>query len=124
MSANGRFESLIASSTATIAYCAKGSIFRASLRSIKLPMSKFLISQANFVLKSLASKRVIGAAPDLPFFSPSQYSVRVLPIGVSAPSPVTTTRFKIMIDGVWLNYGSGQLFLHVLFQVRDSLANS
>ena len=33
-------------------------------------------------------------APLLPETNPFQYSETVLPIGVSAPSPVTTTRFS------------------------------
>jgi hypothetical protein len=44
-------------------------------------------------------------------------------MGVSAPSPVTTTRFNVMFSGVCLYRGSYQLFLHVLLQVRNSLAN-
>src|SRR5690625_1243537 len=89
-----RFASLIASSDDTIAYCAKRSILLTSLRSKKSKGSKYLVSQANFVLNFSVSKYVIGADPLLPFFNPSQYSGIVVPIGVNAPQPVTTTRFN------------------------------
>ena len=40
--------------------------------------------------------RVMGAAPEIPFFKPSQYACRVFPIGVSAPTPVITTLLKVI----------------------------
>src|SRR6476620_11674784 len=91
---------------------------------MKLLTSKFFTSQANLVLNEVESKRVIGAAPLFPAFRFSQNSGIVLPRGVSAPIPVTTTRFKVMFNGMGCKKGSYQLFLNVLFQVRNSLANS
>ena len=67
---------------------------RISFRSIKSSTVKFLTSQANLVLNELASKRVIGAAPLTPLIRDSQNFGAVLPIGVRAPIPVTTTRFS------------------------------
>src|SRR5258706_13882501 len=120
ISVNESWESLMASSATTIAYWVKGSSFRASFRSMKFETSKPLISQANLVLKRVASKRVIAAAPDFPFFKPSQYSWRVFPIGVNAPTPVITTRLKVIR---WVGGGDIGLFLHVLLEVRNRLPN-
>jgi len=39
-----------------------------------------------------ASKRVTGPIPDFPWISAAQNSSAVLPTGVTAPTPVTTTR--------------------------------
>src|SRR5579871_1521241 len=114
-SANGRLAFFIASSTTAIAYCVNGSIFRASFRSTYFSGSKPFTSQANFVLNLVVSNFVIGAAPLFPFFNPSQYSESVLPMAVSAPAPVITTRLNVMR---WRKY---VLFLYVLFQVGDRL---
>src|SRR5882762_2120087 len=116
-SANGRLAFFIASSTTAIAYCVKGSIFRDSFRSMNFSGSKPFTSQANFVLNFVVSNFVMGAAPLFPFFKPSQYSGSVLPMAVSAPAPVITTRLKVMR---WRKYG---LFLYVFFQIRDRLTN-
>src|SRR5579859_344855 len=117
-SASGRLEFFIASSTTAIAYCVKGSIFRASFRSMNFSGSKPFTSQANLVLNLVVSNFVMGAAPLFPFFKPSQYSGSVLPMAVSAPAPVITTRLKVMR---WRKY---ILFLYVLFQIGNRLANS
>ena len=45
-----------------------------------------------------ASKWVIGAAPLTPFLIFSQVSATVLPTGVRAPKPVTTTLFNSIAD--------------------------
>src|SRR5579872_7051073 len=55
-------------------------------------MSKSLTSAAIFDLKSVASKRVIGPAPDLPAMSADQNSSTPVPIGVTGPMPVTAMR--------------------------------
>jgi hypothetical protein len=39
-----------------------------------------------------ASKRVMGPIPDFPWISAAQNSSAVLPTGVTAPTPVMTTR--------------------------------
>src|SRR6195952_1691906 len=83
--------SFTASSVENKAYCTKGSSFRASFLPKKASASKFFTSQANLVLNFSVSKLLIKAAPLTPFINDSQYSGTVLPIGVSAPSPVTTT---------------------------------
>src|SRR5260221_456613 len=115
-SASGRLAFFIASSTTAIAYCVNGSIFRDSFRSMNFSGSKPLTSQANLVLNFVVSNFVIGAAPLFPFFNPSQYSLSVLPKAVSAPAPVITTRLKLMRKRT-----VNDLFLHVLFQVRNRL---
>src|SRR5690606_4424889 len=83
-----------ASLAATIPNWVLRSIFFDSFLSKWFNGSKPFTSQANFVLKFEASKRVIGAAPLLPFTRFSQYSFVLLPIGVTAPNPVTTTLFN------------------------------
>ena len=50
----------------------------------------------NFVLNLLVSKCVIGPAPLTPLTKPLQVSGAVLPNGVSAPRPVTTTRLNFI----------------------------
>ena len=89
-------ESLIASSVETIAYCVNLSILLCSFLSRKSEISKCFNSHANFVLNFEVSKYVMGAAPLSPLTSPCQKSPILLPIGVKAPRPVTTTRFKAM----------------------------
>jgi len=54
--------------------------------------SKFFTEPEIRVVKSLASKAVIGAIPLFPATIFSQDSATVLPTGVNNPSPVTTTR--------------------------------
>jgi hypothetical protein len=63
---------------------------------MKLVTSKFLTSQANLVLNFSALNLVMGAAPLTPVARLCQYSWALLPIGVSAPIPVTTTLRKFM----------------------------
>src|SRR5690606_9936469 len=108
--------SIMASSEATSAYWANLSSFLASLRSKKSSTLKFLSSQANLVLNFSVSKYVTGAEPLLPFTKPSQYSSILFPIGVSAPKPVTTTRFN-SIEVFYF------LFFCVL-DIRNCLTNS
>ena len=57
-------------------------------------MSRFLTSQANLVLNSVVSKSVIGAAPLTPSNRFFHISSGLLPTGVTAPRPVTTTLFN------------------------------
>ena len=94
MVSKSKFASAIASSEATIAYCVNLSILRASFLLIKSVGLKFLTSHAKRVLDLEASKCVIGAAPLTPLTKAFQYSSILLPMGVKAPSPVTTTRFN------------------------------
>src|SRR5712692_3420580 len=86
-----------ASSTAmtaqAIAYLRKGSNFRSSFLSMYLSGSKPRTSPAMRVGKPVVSKRVIGPIPDLPAIRAAQNSSAVFPTGVTAPTPVTTTRF-------------------------------
>ncbi len=83
--------SLTASSVENKAYCTNGSSLRASFRPKKPSASNPFTSQANLVLNFSTSKLLIKAAPLTPLIRLFQYSGTVLPIGVSAPSPVTTT---------------------------------
>ena len=87
--------SRIASSLAAMAKWQNGSIRRASLRPTTASASKPLSSAANVVAKADGSKCVIGAAPLRPAIMASQNSGTVAPMGVSAPSPVTTTRRSV-----------------------------
>ena len=84
-----------------MAYCVNLSILLCSFLSRKLEISKFFNSHANFVLNFEVSKYVTGAPPLLPLARPFQKSPTLLPIGVKAPSPVTTTRFKTMKIGLF-----------------------
>src|SRR5919109_5680261 len=59
---------------------------------------------------SLASNLVMGPMPDLPCVSADQNSSTVLPTGVSAPRPVTTTR-------------RGSTALRVVLDVLDRVAD-
>jgi hypothetical protein len=90
-------ESAIAWSAITTPNWVNKSIFRASCLGIKSVTSKFFTSHANLVLKLVASKRVIKSQPLTPFERPFQNSSTVLPMGVSAPSPVTTTLFNVIL---------------------------
>ncbi len=98
-SSSGSFASAIASRAATKANCVKRSIRRASLRPISSSGLKSLTSAAMRASKRPASKAVIGATPDSPAIRRLQNSSRVLPTGVTAPSPVTTTRRR---PGGWI----------------------
>jgi len=64
---------------------------RACLRSIQSVGSKPFTSQAKVTAKALASKWVIGAAPERPAIRFSQVVGTSLPSGVTAPRPVITT---------------------------------
>src|SRR5438309_5462453 len=55
-------------------------------------MSKPSISAATLLLKSVASKRVMGPAPERPATSEVQKSSTPVPMGVTGPMPVTATR--------------------------------
>src|SRR2546428_6570596 len=85
-----------ASSTAitaqAMAYLRKGSNFRSSFLSMYLSGSKPLSSPAMRVGKPVASKRVMGPIPDAPRVRAAQNSSAVVPVGVTAPTPVMTTR--------------------------------
>ena len=85
-------ESASAILAAASTICEKRSIRRALRCSIQLVGSKPLSSQANVTGYSLASKSVIGPAPLFPAVRFSQKLSAVFPSGVTAPTPVTTTR--------------------------------
>ena len=57
---------------------------------------KSLTSPPNLTLKSVVSKRVMGAMPLCPASSPRQYSGTDRPSGLTVPSPVMTTRRRVM----------------------------
>ena len=82
-----------ASSAATIPKTENKSSFLTSFLSIKSSALKFFTSQANFVLNSVVSNLEIRPAPFLPDCRPKRYSLALLPMGVRAPIPVTTTLF-------------------------------
>src|SRR5215467_11419893 len=85
-----------ASSTAitaqATAYLRKGSNFRSSFLSMYLRGSKPLSSPAMRVSNPVASNRVMGPMPERPSRRACQNSSAVLPTGVTAPTPVITTR--------------------------------
>src|SRR6185436_9633249 len=81
-----------ASTPATIAYWMKRSSFFSSFFSITFRGSKPLTSAAMRQSRRLGSNRVIVPTPDRPSQMARQYSGTELPRGVTAPSPVTTTR--------------------------------
>ena len=80
-----------ASFAAATAYCEKGSILFAALKSMRSFATKSFTSAAICTLNSEASNFVIGPIPTLPSLIPVQNSSTVFPIGVTAPRPVTTT---------------------------------
>src|SRR5207302_404624 len=90
--AGSRAASSTAITLVAIAYCRYGSRRRASFLSTYLSGSKLRTSPAMRVGKSVASNLEIGPIPDFPCLSPDQNSSVLLPSGVSAPSPVMTTR--------------------------------
>ena len=61
----------------------------------------------------------MGAAPLTPFIKPCQNSAILLPIGVSAHKPVTTTRFKIIL--IYFIFDKTRIPVHLLgnFYLRD-----
>ena len=69
------------------------SILRASFLSIYSAASKSLDFSRNFALKIRHVKRGYGVHTVSSLFMPSQKSLQFFPIGVIAPTPVTTTRF-------------------------------
>src|SRR5262245_59757630 len=65
--------------------------------SIHFVGSQFLTSHANFVAKFEQSNWVIGAAPLLPASRADHVDSRSLPIGVTRPIPVMTTRLDMLL---------------------------
>ena len=86
-----------ASLAAATAYCENSSILFAALKSMRSFATKSFTSAAICTLNSDASNFVIGPMPTLPSLIPAQNSSTVFPIGVTAPSPVTTTLLFISI---------------------------
>ena len=72
---------------------------RSSLGSIRPVASKPFTSPAICTGNSLASKRVIFPTPDWPSSIAAQVVGASRPTGVTAPTPVTTTRFIPMARG-------------------------
>src|SRR5262245_4095451 len=113
-----RPESSTAMTAHAIAYLRYGSSRRASFLSMYLSSSKLRTSPAMRVTNlysplsdfSLASNFVMGPMPDLPCVSAAQNSSTLLPTGVSAPMPVTTTR-------------RGSTGLRVVLDVLNSVAD-
>src|SRR5437762_1322663 len=85
-------ESASAMRAAAMIICAKRSIFRALRLSIHFVGSKSFTSQAKCTANSEESNAWISAAPLLPAVRFSQKVSASLPSGVTAPTPVTTTR--------------------------------
>src|SRR6185436_17847542 len=85
-----------ASSTAialvAIAYLRYGSSRRDSFLSVYFASSKLRTSPAIRVGYPVASNLVMGPMPERAWRSDAQNSSAVLPTGVRAPTPVTTTR--------------------------------
>src|SRR5262245_52389866 len=79
------------------AYLRKGSNLRSSFLSMYLSGSKPLTSAAMRVSKPVGSNRVMGPAPERPSIRPAQNSSAVFPTGVTAPTPVITTRRLSMV---------------------------
>src|SRR5919201_2172051 len=113
-----RPESSTAITEHATAYFRYGSSRRASFLSTYLSSSKLRTSPAMrvtnwyspFAVLVCASNFVIGPMPDLPCISADQNSSTVLPTGVSAPRPVTTTR-------------RGGTALGIVLDVLDSVAH-
>src|SRR2546422_5309811 len=77
----------------------KVSIFLTSFFSTYLAGSKFLISAAILVGKSVVSNRVMGPTPDLPLRRHCQVSRVPIPTAVTRQTPVMTTRrFTILLS--------------------------
>src|SRR5262245_18620904 len=73
-----------------------GSTRRASFLSMYCVGSKPCMDALNLTVCSLVSKVVIGRAPLSPRSAACHESSTELPIGVSMPRPVTTTRLLVM----------------------------
>src|SRR6266403_1426208 len=120
-----RPESSTAMTAHAIAYLRYGSNRRASFLSTYFSSSKLRTSPAMrvtnwyspFAVLVWASNLVMGPIPDLPCVSADQNSSTVLPTGVSAPSPVTTTRRGSTILGVVLDVLDGVADGHDLLGV-------
>ena len=82
----------IACSLAATAYWMNRSIFLTSRFSIQSSAMKPLTSPAIRAVNWEASKRVIGPIPERACIRESQFSSIPIPIGVTRPLPVTTTR--------------------------------
>src|SRR5581483_2942063 len=114
-----RPESSTAITAQAMAYLRYGSRRCASFLSTYFSSSKLRISPAMRVANwnsplgvlASASNLLIGPMPDLPSMSADQNSSTVLPTGVSAPSPVTTTR------------GVSTIGLRVVLDVLDHVAD-
>ena len=70
----------------------------AVLGSMRSFATKSFSSAASVALYPVVSKRVIGPIPTFPSFTPFQKLSTSFPIGVTAPSPVTTTRLFINLS--------------------------
>src|ERR1700754_459492 len=75
----------------------KLSMWRASLPGGESSTLKPFTSPAKWQAKALASNLVIVAMPDLPATMLAHPSATVLPTGQTRPSPVTTTRRRLMV---------------------------
>ena len=83
--------SSMASLAAATANCENLSILLAIFLSMKSSGSKSFTSAASFTLYSSVSKAVMGAKPVFSSFTDLQNSSTPMPMGVTAPIPVTTT---------------------------------
>ena len=92
-----RLASATASLEAASRNCVKRAMRRASLGSMSCSSGlKSLTSAAIFTGQLLASKSVMGPTPHLPSRMAAQKSLMFLPMGVTAPIPVITTRLLVM----------------------------
>src|SRR5262245_12554440 len=90
-------ESSRASCAATTPRSKNRSRLLASRLSIQRVASKFFTSPANLVAKSLVSKSVMGAMPDVPAVTAVHVSSTPIASGVTSPIPVTTTLRAFML---------------------------
>ena len=104
-----------ASFAAATAYCEKSSILFAALKSMRSFATNPFTSAAICTLNSDASNFVIGPIPTLPSLIPAQNSSTVFPIGVTAPSPVTTT--LLFIKQILSKAGFPPRFIHHSYQL-------
>ena len=86
----------MASSAAIIANVQKRSIFLKSCLSTSSSTGRFLTSAATLTFLLEISYFVILSMPHFPSLTPAHISLTVLPIGVTAPTPVITTRLIIV----------------------------
>src|SRR5436190_23685682 len=70
-------------------------IFHATGSRPAFETSQFLTSAEIFVGNLLASKIVVRPTPDFPSLSPDQTSSTLCPMGLTEPTPVTTTRLRM-----------------------------